>query len=321
MKILVTGGAGYIGAITAFELASSGHEVVVFDHFKTHSVEKIGNLPYLVGDLNSYSAVKEALEKIRPHAVMHFAAYIQMGESVENPRKYYENNVLGSFNLARAMVETGVDKLIFSSSAGIYGNPASLPIKEDAPPLPTNPYGETKLAVERMFRWYEKPYGLRSISIRYFNAAGASLNGKYGEDHAEESHLIPNILSAQKEDREFTLFGGDYPTPDGTCVRDYIHVADLVEAHIKALSKLESGASSNYYNAGTGKGYSNMEVIKMVEEVTGKPVRIKILPRRDGDASTLVADVTKIKAELNWTPKHSDLATIVRSAYSWHSDN
>lgn len=321
MKVLVTGGAGYIGAITSREIESAGHEVIIFDHFTSHTPDKIGNTPYIEGDVTNYDQIKEALDKTRPDAVMHFAAYIEMGESVENPRKYYHNNVLGSMNLAKAMVETGVGKLVFSSSAGIYGNPENIPIKEDDNKRPTNPYGETKLAVERMFRWYEMPYGLRSISIRYFNAAGATLDGSMGEDHDPESHIIPNIINAQLEGREFKLFGDDYPTPDGTPVRDYVHVVDLASAHITALEKLEGGANSNKYNAGTGKGYSNKQIIEMVEKVSGNPVKVKVLPRRPGDANELVADVSKIKEELDWQPKHSDLETIVKTAYKWHKNN
>jgi len=318
MKVLVVGGAGYIGFITVQELLKHHHQVIIFDHFQRHVPNKLGDVPFIKGDLTHFSEIKQALETVKPDAVIHFAAYIQMGESVQNPRKYYHNNVLGSMNLANAMVETGVDKIVFSSSAGVYGNPQRIPIQEDDPKLPTNPYGETKLVVERMLRWYEKPYGLRSISIRYFNAAGATLDGSLGEDHDPESHLIPNIIKAQLENREFTLFGDDYPTEDGTCVRDYIHVLDLATAHIAALEKLETGASSNYYNAGTGQGYSNKQIIQMVEKISGKPVKVKVLPRRPGDANVLVADTTKIRQELNWQPRYSDLETIIRTAYLWH---
>lgn len=319
MKILVTGGAGYIGHITSLQLIESGHDVVIFDHFKNHNPSSLESIPFIKGDVTNFNEIKSALESTRPDAVMHFAAFIQMGESVANPRIYYENNVLGSLNLANAMVETGVDKIVFSSTAGVYGNPDSLPIKEDAKQRPTNPYGETKLSVERMLRWYEVPYGLRSISIRYFNASGATLDGKFGEEHEPESHIIPNIIRAQLENKPFELFGSDYPTPDGTCVRDYIHILDLANAHMLALDALSGSASSNYYNAGTGKGYSNREIIKMVEEVSGKPVEIKNSPRRPGDANELVADVTKIKSELGFEPTHSDLKTIVESAYKFHA--
>lgn len=320
MKILIVGGAGYIGYITALEAKKAGHEVVIFDHFANHNQDKVKDFQSIKGDATIFSEIRQALEDVKPDAVLHFAAHIQMEESVENPRKYYENNVLGSFNLANAMVEVGIDKIVFSSSAGVYGNPEELPIKEDACKQPTNPYGETKLIVERMLRWYEKPHGLRSISIRYFNAAGATLDGKHGEDHDPESHLIPNIIKAQQEGGEFTLFGNDYPTEDGTNIRDYIHVIDLAAAHIAALEKLQDGAPSTTYNAGTGQGYSNKQVIDMVEQVSGKPVRFKIEPRRPGDADELVADVAKIKAELSWEPQHSDLETIIKTAYTWHQN-
>ncbi len=321
MKILVVGGAGYIGFITVQELLKQGYEVVIFDHFQRHSPDKTKPVSFVKGDITHFDEIKQALKQTKPDAVIHFAAYIQMGESVQDPRKYYYNNVVGSMNLANAMVETGVDKLVFSSSAGVYGNPQRIPIQEDDPKLPTNPYGETKLAVERLLRWYEQPYGLRSISIRYFNAAGAALDGSLGEDHQPESHLIPNIIKAQLEDREFTLFGDDYSTEDGTCVRDYIHVVDLATAHIAALEKLQAGASSNYYNAGTGQGYSNKQIIQMVEKVSGKPIRVKVLPRRPGDADILIADTTKIHRELNWEPKYSDLETIIKTAYRWHQSH
>lgn len=318
MKVLVTGGVGYIGAITAHALVQAGHQVTVFDH-SPDPTHKLDSLPLIQGDLLDSRAISSALASIKPDAVVHFAAYIQMGESVEDPQKYYTNNIFGSYNLASACVEHGVDKLVFSSSAGVYGNPRKLPIPEDACCEPTNPYGETKLVVERLLKWFEGPYNLRSISIRYFNAAGAT--STLGEDHEEESHLIPNIISAQQQGQEFTLYGNDYSTRDGTCIRDYIHVVDLANAHIKALEALASGAKTTAYNAGTGVGYSNLEVVKMVEKVSGKPVNLKYAPRRPGDANELVADVTRIKKELGWSPQHSDLKTIVRSAYLYHTKN
>lgn len=315
MRILVTGGVGYIGAITAHALEKAGHEVTVFDH-TPDPTGKLGNIPLIEANLLDPGAIDQALRSKQPDAVIHFAAYIQMGESVKDPQKYYTNNVFGSYNLISACIEHGVDKLVFSSSAGVYGNPDKLPIPETACCNPTNPYGETKLVVERYLKWCEDPYGLRSISIRYFNAAGAT--DSLGEDHEPESHLIPNIIRAQAEDREFTLFGNDYDTPDGTCVRDYIHVVDLADAHLKALDALATGAKSAVYNAGTGKGYSNLEVIKMVEKISGRPVKMQFVSRRPGDANELVADVTKIKEELGWSPQHSDLKTIIRTAYHYH---
>ena len=317
MKILITGGAGYIGAITAKELGKAGHTVTVFDHFVSHTPAKLGSTPYIKGDLLNPADLVSALQSVHPDIVMHFAAYIQMGESVQNPAKYFANNVEGSRNLFDAMVKTGCHKLVFASSAGVYGNPVHSPIPEDELKSPENPYGQTKLDTENMLKEYDTKYSLKSISIRFFNAAGAA--GKLGEDHHDESHIIPRVIAAQKEGREFTLFGNDYPTPDGTCVRDYIHVLDLAEAFRLAAEKLITDGSTSSYNAGTGHGYSNLEIIKMVEKISDQPVKIKFDPRRPGDANELVADVSRIKSELSWSPTHSNLETIIKSAYSYHS--
>jgi len=317
MNILITGGAGYIGSITAHELINTGHSVTVFDHFVSHSPSKLGSTPFIKGDLLHPADLDSALTSLKPDLVMHFAAYIQMGESVANPTKYHENNVLGTENLLKAMVQAGVNKLVFASSAGVYGNPQHLPIPEDEPCHPENPYGQTKLDVENMLKQYDQTHGFRSISIRFFNAAGAT--GTLGEDHHDESHLIPNIIQAQLAGREFTLFGTDYPTPDGTCIRDYIHVLDLSHAFILSADKLMAGGNTTAYNAGTGTGYSNKQIIDMVERVSGKSVSVKSESRRPGDANELVADVTRIKAELSWSPAHSDLESIVKSAYTWHT--
>lgn len=339
MKVLVTGGAGYIGSITAQKLLDLGHEALVFDHFISHTPEKLGNTPFFKGDLLDKNSLDLALTKFRPDIVMHFAAYIQMGESVQNPAKYFKNNVEGTANLLNAMVEAGVTKLVFASSAGVYGNPQHLPIKEDEPKHPENPYGQTKLDTEQMLLDYDRQHGLKSISIRFFNAAGAV--GSLGEDHHDESHLIPNVIRAQLASQEFTLFGNDYPTPDGTCIRDYIHVIDLAEAFILAGEKLMTPeAITTAYNAGTGVGYSNKQIIEMIEKVAsdyaqidledgeqsrttehveGSKIKIKFDPRRPGDANELVADSTRLQKELGWTPAHSDLESIVKSAYEYHS--
>jgi len=319
MKILVTGGAGYIGAVTAKELEKAGHQVLVYDHFLSHNPDKLGSTPYTQGGLLDRKSMDKALREFHPDVVMHFAAYIQMGESVRDPRKYYTNNVMGTVALIEAMIKSGCHKLVFASSAGVYGNPRIVPIPEDHSKEPENPYGETKLVVERLLKWYDQAYDFRSISIRFFNAAGAAC--ELGEDHHDESHIIPNIIRAQLTDKPFTLFGNDYPTADGTCVRDYIHVLDLSSAFSLAAEKLMGGAVSNAYNAGTGEGYSNLEIIKMVEQVSGKSVKVKYEPRREGDANELVADVSRIKSELGWLPKHSDLETIIKSAYLYHSKN
>ena len=318
MKILITGGAGYIGAITTKNLQAKGYEILVYDHFASHTQDKLGDTSYVKGGILDSRTLDKALSSFHPDVVMHFAAYIQMGESVSNPRKYYDNNFIGTLSLIESMIKTGCHKLVFASTAGVYGNPVTIPIPEDHKKEPENPYGETKLATERLLKWYDNAYGFKSISIRFFNAAGAGEG--LGEDHHDESHIIPNIINAQLEDREFTMFGNDYPTEDGTCVRDYIHVLDLAEAFRLAAEKLITpGVVSTAYNAGTGHGYSNLEIIKMVEKVSGKPVAVKVVPRRPGDANVLVADVTRIKEELNWSPAHSDLESIIRSAYVYHS--
>jgi UDP-glucose-4-epimerase GalE len=316
MKILVAGGAGYIGAITAKAMEQSGHQVLVYDHFFSHTPDKLGDTPWVKGGLMDKKTLDQTLSDFRPDVVMHFAAYIQMGESVQNPRKYYDNNVLGSLSLIEAMIQHGVHKLVFASTAGVYGNPVHVPIPENDPKEPENPYGESKLVVERLLKWYSKAYDFRSISIRFFNAAGAAFG--LGEDHHDESHIIPNILRAQSEGRAFTLFGNDYPTPDGTCVRDYIHVLDLAEAFRLSAEKLMAGGETTAYNAGTGHGYSNLEIVKMVESVSGKPVEVTYTPRRPGDANELVADSTRLQTELDWSPTHSDLESIVRDAHTWH---
>lgn len=319
MKVMVVGGAGYIGSITARSLTESGHDVVVADHFESHSKAKLGDIKTVQANLLDPESLNQAIVNFMPDVVMHFAAYIQMGESMKDPRKYYENNALGSRNLIEAMIRAGVTKMVFASSAGVYGNPVHVPIPEDDPKEPENPYGETKLVIERLLKWYGKAYDFHSISLRFFNAAGASLDGELGEDHQNESHIIPNIIKAQLTDKEFTLFGNDYPTEDGTCIRDYIHVLDLASAFTRAAEKLMEGAVTTAYNAGTGKGYSNKQIIEMVEKVSGKPVRVKYEPRRPGDANILIADAARIQKELGWNPNYSDLETIIKTAYEWHS--
>lgn len=308
MKVLVTGGKGYIGGITAQELIKNNHQAVIYDK---KSGQKIQDTKLLE------KAIKE--EKIE--AVMHFAAYIEMGESMEQPTKYFDNNLIGSQHLIHTMVNTGVKYLIFSSTAGVYGNPIKIPIKEEDRKLPENPYGQSKLMTEELLTFYDRLYGLKSISLRYFNAAGAILDGRLGENHQPESHLIPNVLRAILKNNEFTLFGNDYPTKDGTCIRDYIHVLDLAKAHILALESLITGHKSDVYNVGTGKGYSNLEVIRTAEKVSGKKLKVKVVPRRPGDANELVADSTKIQKDLNWKPEYSDLETIITTAWKWHKNH
>jgi len=317
-KILVTGGAGYIGSFMVRELKSEGFETVILDNLSQGHKESVKDFRLEVIDLVTE---KEKLDKLlsseKFDGVVHMASFIQMGESYRNPAKYYRNNVVGFMNLMDSMREHSVGNIIVSSSAGIYGNPERVPIKEDDAKNPLNPYGETKYAIERMLEDYDTAYGIKFISIRYFNAAGGATDGSIGEDHPEESHLIPNIIKSALSGTEFTLFGDDYDTPDGTCVRDYIHVLDLVKAHSLAMEKLINGSQSAFYNAGMGRGYSNKEVIKIVEEVTGEKINIKVLPKREGDANALYADTGKIQSELSWQPKHS-IEDIVKSAYLWH---
>lgn len=307
MKVLVTGGAGYIGAVTAQNLSRNGFIPVVYDL-------KNGR------DIADTKQLIKVMKQEKIEAVIHFAAHIAMGESMQKPQKYFENNFLGSQSLVQAMTETGINKIIFSSTAGVYGNPVRIPIKETDRKLPENPYGQSKLMVEQLLSFYDRTYSLKSISLRYFNAAGATLDGTKGENHRPESHLIPNVIKAILANREFRLFGNNYPTRDGSCVRDYIHVLDLAQAHILALKALIKGHKTDVYNAGTGRGYSNLEVIKAAEKITGKKVKVKIEPRRPGDADELVADPAKFQKEFAWKPEYSDLETIVATAWRWHKN-
>ena len=320
-KILVTGGAGYIGSFMIRHLRSAGYEPIVADNFSSGHLKAVEGFNFCQVDLlYEKDKLDVIFEKEEIAGVIHMASYIQMGESFRNPAKYFENNLIVAINVLNAMQRFNVNNFILSSSAGVYGNPTELPIKEDDPKNPENPYGETKLMIEKMLPWYEKAYGMKYISIRYFNAAGASLDGSIGEDHPEESHLIPLALKAAIKEKEFTIFGNDYNTPDGTCVRDYIHILDLVENHTMALSYLFEGGESNYFNAGAGRGYSNNEVIKTMEEVTGKKMNIKYGERRNGDADSLYASNEKIKKVLGWEPKY-DLKKIIETAYLWHTEN
>jgi len=303
MKILVTGGSGYIGSITSDELVKAGFEPINYDLKNNQNIQDI-------------KLLIRVLKQNKVTAVMHFAAYIEMGESMLKPEKYINNNFIGSQHLFHCMVNAGVKYIVFSSTAGVYGNPKKIPIKEDDQKQLANPYGLSKLMTEQLLNFYDRVYGLKSISLRYFNACGATK--KKGENHQPESHLIPNVLKAILENREFTLFGNDYPTPDGTCIRDYIHVLDLAKAHILALRALIKGHKSDVFNVGSGKGYSNLEIIKISETITGKKLKLKICPRRPGDANQLIADVTKIKKDLGWESKFSDLETIIKSAWQWH---
>lgn len=316
MRVLVTGGAGYIGSVVTEQLVADGHEVVVYDNLsKGHRDAVVEGAHFIEGDLINSDALLKTLEGNRIEAVIHMAAFSLVGESVEKPSKYYENNVVAGLVLLDAMRDCRVRRIVFSSTAATYGEPESQPIFESAPTNPTNPYGETKLAFEKAMHWYEQAYGIKYASLRYFNAAGAS--EKCGEDHDPETHLIPIALQVAAGKRTHVeIYGDDYPTADGTCVRDYIHVIDLARAHILALDVL--GERSAIYNLGCGgDGYSVREVIDTARRVTGKEIPVRIGPRRAGDPAVLIASSDKIKSELGWKPQFQDLGLIIESAWRW----
>lgn len=320
MKLLVLGGAGYIGSHTATELLDNGHEVVIADNLVTGYREAIPEKAiFYQGDLRDKDFLVDLLKKEKVDAVIHFAAFSLVGESVTNPLKYYENNLYGTKVLLDAMIETGVDKIVFSSTAATYGEPENIPILESDRTCPTNPYGETKLAMEKMISWAAKAHGLHFVSLRYFNACGAHKSGKIGEAHNPESHLIPLVLQVPNGKREFvSIYGNDYDTPDGTCIRDYIHVTDLAKAHILAVEYLMNGGESDIFNLGNGVGYSVKEVIETARKVTGHPIPAKEEARRAGDPARLVASGEKARKILGWEPEIKDLADIISSAWKWH---
>ena len=314
MKILVTGGAGYIGSVTTQMLCDTDHQVVVFDNLERGYRPAIDPRAHFIkGDLRNKQDIQSALEVEQPDAVIHFAAYIEVGESMKEPLFFFENNITGSLNLMKAMVETGCKKLIFSSTCATYGTPQKIPMDESLPQHPESVYGESKLVCEKIFQWAEQIHGIECVFLRYFNACGAT--DSYGEAHIPESHLIPLILQVAQDKREkICIFGDDYETKDGTCVRDYIHIKDLAQAHILALKPGISGA----YNLGNGDGYTVKEVIEVCRNVTGHPIPVEIQPRREGDCTILVADATKAHDELGWDPQYPDLETIVKTAWAWH---
>ena len=319
--ILVTGGCGYIGSHTVKELSQRGYEVVVYDNLTTGHIESIGDTPFVKGDLFDTELLKDTFAKYGVTSVIHFAAYSLVGESMTNPLKYYHNNVSGTLSLLKAMIAKDVKYLVFSSSAATYGDTGSNDlITEDTPQRPTSVYGMTKLMMEQMMADFDKAYGLKYVALRYFNAAGAHDDGDIGEDHNPETHLIPIIMQVLNGKREkLGIFGEDYPTPDGTCIRDYIHVTDLADAHIKALESIKSGAKSTAYNLGNGNGFSVREVIETVEKVVERKVNYEVVPRRAGDPAVLVASSEKIKRELGWKPQYDSIEKIVASAWKWHS--
>ena len=314
MKILVVGGAGYIGSVCAELLLNEGHEVGIFDNLSEGHRRAIDSrAQFIQGDLQERQLIQKTLATQQPDAVMHFAANALVGESMQNPSKYFRNNVANGLNLLDGMVEVGVGKIIFSSTCAIFGPPDHLPIDEQTPTRPINPYGESKLAFEKILRWYDQIHGLRFVSLRYFNAAGAS--EKFGEDHRVETHLIPNVLKvALGEKTHVEIFGTDYETPDGTCIRDYIHIIDLAQAHVLALSS----SKSDFYNLGTGGGASVREVIDSCRKITGHKIDVVEKPPRPGDPPRLIASSDKIKSELRWTPRFQSLDAIIDSAWKWH---
>lgn len=315
MNVLVIGGAGYIGSHAARALRQAGHRVVILDNLSTGHESLAHGFELVKGDVLDPSALAQALPGV--DAIMHFAAFAYVGESVTNPRKYFHNNVEGGLSLLNTALEAGVKKIIFSSTCAVYGVPAKVPIAEDIPRQPVNPYGVSKLFFEQALEAYDRAYDFRFASLRYFNAAGADESGEIGELHEPETHLIPLALrAAAGQGPELHVFGSDYPTPDGTCVRDYIHVTDLADAHVKALDHLSAGKASFAANVGTGRGYSVQEVLAMVEEVTGNKVPRRVVPRRPGDPPALVADPRKAQELLQWKASRS-LRDIVRTAWKW----
>lgn len=316
-RILVTGAAGYIGSHTVKLLLEKGYEVIGFDNLSAGSASAV-TCPLIIGDLSDSTLLNKVFAEYSFDAVIHFAGSLLVEESTLLPEKYFRNNVVNGLNLIRSMSSFGVSRLIFSSSAAIYGNPMFVPIDEEHPKSPVNPYGETKLIFEKILKWYSDAYRLSSVSLRYFNAAGASLDSSIGENHPIETHLIPKILKvAGRELEELSVFGKDYETPDGTCIRDYIHVLDLAQAHLLALKKLDSEEGVFAYNVGTGKGYSILEVVASAVEITGKMIPIQYADRRPGDPAVLVADPSRIKNELGFAPQYSDIKTIMTTAWAW----
>ena len=319
MKVLVTGGAGYIGSHAVRHLAGAGHDVWVFDNLSYGHRRAVPDGRLIEGELVDRPRLAEVLRKHAIEAVMHFAAFAYVGESVEKPSKYYQNNVAGSLSLLEALRETDVRQIVFSSTTATYGVPRRIPITEDEPQQPINPYGFSKLVIERALQDYAAAYGFAYAALRYFNAAGASAQGDLGEDHDPETHLIPIVLQVALGQRErITIFGDDYPTPDGTCVRDYVHVDDLASAHVLALGRLVAGQGLKL-NLGTGRGHSVREVIDAARRVTGHAIPEAIGPRRPGDPPELIADATRARQVLDWKPRYTDIESIVRTAWAWHS--
>jgi len=314
MKVLVTGGAGYIGSVTTEMLLDEGHEVVVFDNLERgHRKAVDKRASFRKGDLRDKDRILKVIVDFKPDAVMHFAAYALVPESMKKPEMYFRNNIVGGINLVEAMYKAGVGKIVFSSTCATYGQPEKVPITEDAVQKPTNPYGESKLAFEKVLNWYHELHGMNTVFLRYFNACGAT--EKFGERHDPETHIIPIIMQvALGQRKQVKIYGDDYKTPDGTCLRDYIHIVDLAQAHILALKGNKSGP----FNLGTGTGYSVKEVVETARKVTGHPVPAEVAPRRPGDPPCLVAGSKKAQRDLRWKPRYGDLKSIIQSAWNWH---
>ena len=322
MKVLVTGGAGYIGSHTVLSLVESGHEVIVYDNLSKGHTQAVQGCEFVRGDIFDEELLTEVFRCYSIDAVVHFAACIQVGESVADPRLYYCNNVMGTLSLLSAMLARNVKQLVFSSTAAVYGEPEESPITENCAKNQTNPYGRTKWIMEQAMADYSVAYGLNYIALRYFNACGAHPSGTIGEDHDPESHLIPLVLQAASGVRDsIKVFGTDYPTLDGTCVRDYIHVDDLARAHVLALEHLAAGNSSNAFNLGVGNGFSVKEIIDAAERVTGKSIAREYSARRPGDPAVLVADSAKIRTLLGWQPQYTNIEDIIRTAWNWHCNH
>jgi UDP-glucose 4-epimerase len=316
-RILVTGGAGYIGSNTTLQLLDAGYDVVVVDNLSRGHREVVDPARLRVVDVLDTEGLVRVMRERPCDAVIHFAAYIAVGESMKVPEIYFRNNTAGSLSLLTAMLQAGIGKIVFSSTAAVYGMPERVPIPESTLSAPVNAYGESKVMVEKLLEWFDRIHGMRSVCLRYFNASGADPKGRAGEDHDPETHLIPLLFEAVRTGKPVTLFGDDYATPDGTCIRDYIHVTDLAQAHIAAVEALCAGGESKRFNVGTGRGFSVKEVLNAVEKVTGKKVPFVMGPRRDGDPPLLVADSTRLERELGWKPEYSDLERIVETAWAW----
>jgi UDP-glucose-4-epimerase GalE len=317
--VLVAGGAGYIGSHTVKALRAAGHRVVIYDNLSAGHRQAALDTPLVVGDIRDVDAVRRAIRQSGATAVMHFAAWLSVPDSVRDPVGYYRNNVQGALAVLEAMTHENCKHFVFSSTCAVYGEPIETPLRESHPTRPINSYGQTKLAVEHALPHFERAYDIHWIALRYFNAAGADPDGEIGEDHDPEIHVIPRALAAAANGTPIDIFGEDYPTPDGTCLRDYVHVMDLADAHVRAVQRLESGGSSSAYNVGTEKPSSVRQVIDTVERVTGKKLERRSSPRRPGDPAVLYASAERVRSELGWVPKRPELETIVADAWNWHS--